>query len=247
MTGYPGPETAEIIANYPVETMRDFGVKVGAESLPSLTPHRTGKLSVMPLTCRPHVSWKQWDESRQRTWLDTMPRDNYYREFDSSYWHEPMGDIAPSTYRDRAVKWLEMLATHPNGNRVQTGPIVTRYWLVEKKGNPLDWWYDGADFYGVDIYEDLPNRTDVVPSADLFGPALDKIYAAIPDNVDIVIPEYGRKHGVGIARATALAADIKYLRENHPRVRAIDYFNLKAYPEFYFSPDSPEGKVWETV
>lgn len=239
-------EFEQMVAAYPLNYIREFGTKLNGESLPSLSAHNADKLAAIPRTARPHVSWKQWNVDRQREWLDTMPPPTVFAEYDSTYWHEPHGDIAPTLYRSRAEQWAEMLASHPNGSRVTNGPIVTRWWLINKNGNPLDWWHDGANRYGVDVYEP-ENETRVFSSEELFGPPLDKIYRAVPDDVDILIPEYGRHNGAGKQRAEMLASDIAYLRSQHPRVKAIAYFNSSKFPELQFAPDSPEGLVWETL
>lgn len=265
MEGPVGKETEGILSGFPgLQYMREFGSKVGTDTLPSLPSWTGGKLKVMPSTCRPHVSWKQWDVARQRAWLDARPMqpgatlpDGYWPELDSTYWHEPHGDIDPALYRQRGEAWASMLDQHPNGQGITNGPIVTRYWLCDPrgaKGNPADWWYDGADTYGIDVYEP-DNRTTPMSSEELFGPALEKVYAVVPDHVEILIPEYGRRVGPGQMRADMIWEDYLYLLEQHPRVRVFSAFNSSQFPEFAFrgagaatatdgGRGTPEGATW---
>lgn len=264
--GPAGSETTKIIAGFPgVQAMREFGTKRTGETLPSLPGWTASKLAVMPATCRPHVSWKYWDVARQAAWLDARPMsgaapmpNGYWPELDTTYYHEGHGDIDPALYRQRGSAWADQLRTHPNGGGIQNGPIVTRYWLMNG-GSVLDWWYDGATFYGVDVYEpEVPaSMARPLTPEELWGPVLDKVYAAIPDGVDILVPEMGRRYGAGQARADALWADLDYLAQWHPRVRTVAYFNSSAFPEFAFAGTSaatvtdggastPEGKAWKS-
>lgn len=266
MEGPAGTQTERIIASYPVQYMREFGVKRTGESLPSLPGWTASKLAVMPPTCRPHVSWKWWDPTRQEAWLDARPMTpgapGHWEELDTTYYHEPHGDIDPALWRSRASAWANMVRNHPNGAGITTGPVVTRYWLQEGNGDPLAFWVPEADFYGIDFYEPVSYQgvtlTTPWTSEQLFAPALDKVYAALPDGVDILIPEMGRRVGPGQLRADMLASDLEYLRTQHPRVRVVSYFNSSLFPEFAFagsnaatSPDAgastPEGLAWKAA
>lgn len=264
--GPAGQETSRLLSGFPgVQAMREFGVKRAGESLPSLPGWTASKLATMPATCRPHVSWKYWDEARQKAWLDARPTmigPGYWPELDTTYHHEPHGDagMTPAIYRPRGTAWAGMLRDHPNGAGIQNGPIVTRYWIMGG-GNPADWWYDGATFYGVDTYEPEAKAgqpTTPFTPEELWDPVLEKVYAAIPDGVDILVPEMGRRYGAGQARADALWADVEHLYRNHPRVRVVSYFNSSAFPEFAFAGTSaatvtdggastPEGQAWKAA
>lgn len=261
--GPAGAESQRIISGFPaVQAMREFGVKRAGETLPSLPGWTSSKLAYMPATCRPHISWKFWDTARQAAWLDARPEvagPGYWPELDTTYYHEGHGDIDPALYRQRGSVWAGMLRDHAKGQGIQNGPVVTRYWLCDpsKNGDPLDWWYDGATFYGVDVYEPEGRTTPMAP-ADLYGPPLEKVYAAIPDGVDILVPECGRRTSPGQARADALWADVEYLVTQHPRVRVVSYFNSSAFPEYAFAGTSaatvtdggtstPEGKAWKAA
>lgn len=256
MDGYAGTEAQQIIAQFSgLQAMRDFGVKRSGESLPSLTAHGTGQLRDMPRTVRPHCSFKQWDEARVKSWLDTMPAVGdplAFPEYDMTYHHEPHGDYPepwPSTYRTRGARLAQIIAAHPNGSRIRhNGPVVTRWWLVESNGNPLDWWYPGANAYGLDAYEDKPlDGGRAWTSEELFGPALDKLYGVLTPDVDIWVPEFGRQYAKGQQRADMIAADLEYLRTQHPRVRSACYYNHQAGGVYSFAYDSPEASAYRAA
>lgn len=262
--GPAGAETSRIISGFPnVQYMREFGTKRTGETLPSLPGWTTSKLAVMPADCRPHISWKFWDTARQAAWLDARPlfgSPGYWPELDTTYFHEGHGDIDPALYRQRGSAWAAMVAAHPKGAGIESGPIVTRYWLMNG-GRVEDFLYDGATFYGVDVYEPEV-KAGVTPyvmsPAELWDPVLEKVYAAIPDGMDVLIPEMGRRYGAGQQRADALWADVEHLVTQHPRVRAVAYFNSSAFPEFAFAGTSAataadggastlEGQAWKAA
>lgn len=211
MEGPNGQPTRDIVAQYAPRYMRDFGAKINGESLPSLTDHGTGKLADMPLTCIPHVSWKT-DVMRLGPWLDGLTRPVYL-----TWYHEPMGDVSPATYRNTASKITTILAGHPNAHLVLGhGPIITRYWLDEGKGDPMDWWYPGANIYGIDWYE--PNTS--YKGAPALRAALDKVRTALP-GVRVLVPEYGLFPGAG--RADAIERDVQWFRAEG--IEAVAYWN----------------------
>lgn len=261
MEGYAGAETVAIGQAYPgLRAMRDFGVKLGTDSLPSLTPHgstQASQIRDMPSSCRPHMSFKQWDEARIRQWLDTMPMGpsylDYWPEYDITYHHEPHGDYPdpwPSTYRTRGARLAQIIRAHPNSGRIRfIGPVVTRWWLLEgtAPGNPLDWWHEGANAYGLDCYEDKPRDGGRAwTPEELFAPALEKLYAALPEDVTILVPEWGRQYEKGQKRADMIAADLDYLRTQHPRVFTACYYNHEGGGVYSFSSTSPEAAAFRS-
>lgn len=260
MEGYAGPETVAIADAYPgLRAMRDFGVKLNGESLPSLTPHgytaSANQIRDMPKSCRPHLSFKQWDEARISGWLDTMPTDPasplYWPEYDFTYHHEPHGDYPdpwPATYRTRGARLAQIVRAHANSARIRyIGPIITRWWLVESNGDPLQWWHDGANAYGYDVYEDksVDGGRSWTPE-ELFAPGLDRLYAALPADATILIPEWGRQYKKGQERADRIAADLDYLRTQHPRVRTACYYNHAGGGVYSFAHDSVEADAFRS-
>lgn len=234
MEGPNGQPTRDIITTYSPRYMRDFGVKLNGESLTSLTPHGTGKLADMPATTIPHVSWKT-DVSRLSAWLDGLDRPIYL-----TWYHEPMGDVTPADYRAAASQIQTIIDRHPNGHYViGHGPIVTRWWLDEGKGNPLDWWYPGATFYGIDWYE----PTTTYKGAPNMTIALDRVRAALP-GVRILLPEYGLLVG-GTDRAGAIHRDMDFFRAQ-PDVDAVAYWNSATSTRDYrISVPSAECTEWQ--
>lgn len=242
MEGATGAPTQTIVTEYAPWTMRDFGTKYNGESLPSLTAHGTGKLGMMPPECIPHVSWKA-DVNRLTAWLDGLTRPVFL-----TWYHEPMGDVTPLTYRTTAAKIAGMLAAHPNGfNVLGHGPILTRYWLDEGNGNPLDYWYDGATFFGIDWYE----PTTTYKGAPAMPAALDKVRAVTPPGTRILVPEYGLLVG-GAGRAAAIKRDVEFFRAQ-PDVDAVSYWNNSVldanYPggvrDYRLTLGSAESAEWK--
>ena len=81
-------------------------------------------------------------------WLNQLDRPVYL-----TYWHEPMGDIGPALYRERAAAMARMIQQHPNGGLVlRNGPCLTRYWISQPGTDVEDWWYDGANAFFADSY-----------------------------------------------------------------------------------------------
>lgn len=249
--GIEGPNGAETQAQAAafreMAGARDFGIKWTGEPLPSLTGHGVGKLKDLPRTCEPWCSFKQWNESRVTAWMTKMPAvDLSYATYKLTYHHEPHGDagMTPTIYRPRLARVIQIVNAHPNAGRITgIGPIVTGYWLRERGGNPLDWWVDGAKVYGVDCYDPPEADHNWTPS-EMFDPVLERLYAALPDDVEIAIPEWGRWFVKGQARADAIEADLEHLRTQHPRVKRVNYYcNPVLFPQFTFGYNSPEAEV----
>ncbi|MER5608195.1 hypothetical protein AB0F93_00290 [Micromonospora tulbaghiae] len=246
--GPNGGETQKQAVGFPdMCGARDFGVKRSGESQPSLTAHGTGKLKDLPATCEPWCSFKHTDIERVKPWLDTMPPvEKSYASYKLTYHHEPHGDagMTPALYRPRLARLVQIVDGHPNRHRITgVGPIVTGYWIREKKGNPLDWWVPGASVYGVDIY-DPPDADHNWSPAEMFDPVLDRLYETLPEDVEICIPEYGRHFVTGQRRADQFVADLEYLASEHPRVTRLNFYcNPVDHPQFYFPATSPEADV----
>lgn len=99
-----------------------------------------------------HVSAKQHTLASLYDLLDVLERDIWL-----TYYHEPMGNVAPADYRATAATVAAQIAAHPNGHRVLlNGPNLTRYWIdpapSQGQGNPDDFWYDGATAFFNDCY-----------------------------------------------------------------------------------------------
>ncbi|MGC4886717.1 hypothetical protein [Micromonospora sp. DT227] len=237
MSTAPGKPTEKMLTTYPrVRYMRDFGKDTDRDKLPELPAHGSGKMAA-PADCAVHVSWK--DNVEQLTgWLDALTRPVYL-----TWYHEPMGDVAPATYRVTAARVSKIVAAHRNRQLVLGhGPIVTRYWLDEGRGNPTDWWYPGATHYGIDCYS-RDTATYWGPDR-MFGVAFGKVRAALP-GVRLLVPEYGLTRTVsdttGAGRATAIREHVTWLRQQ-PDVDAVAYWNNWA--EYEISSYPLESKAW---
>ena len=205
----PGDLPANL-ADYPqLGYHRHFG-KDGsdADTLPELPNTRTdARWLSLPPSAVLHVSWKD-DVEALNAWLSTVDRNILL-----TWYHEPMGDVPPTTYRQTATRMVQIIANHPNRARILgNGPILTGWWLEEKRGNPADWWYPGATFFGVDSYK--PRAMASYPSGSyMFGRALT---FAQSKGVPLVVGELGSElvpGDTGPGRAQALRGWITYLRD----------------------------------
>jgi hypothetical protein len=230
-----GDSTAALLARYTPRFLREYGFKRTGESLPSLSPHSSSRFTGVPQDVALHQSWKT-DVNRLAEHLTTATRPAYY-----TWWHEPMdGDVTPANYRATAAKIAPIVAASGKSNLVLGhGPCLTAWWLVEKNGNPLDYWYDGANVFSLDLYGFPP-----YPSAlALVKPALDKIRSALP-GVRIIVSEYGLKVG-GTGRAAAIKDHVDYLRAQ-PDVDAVAYWDSYVTDADYRLPaGSPESIEWQ--
>ncbi|SBT39074.1 glycoside hydrolase family 26 protein [Micromonospora narathiwatensis] len=240
MSTEKGAPTQQIVANYPnIRYMRDYGVDTDGDKLPELPPLNAGKFVDAPSAVM-HVSWKD-NVEQLSTWLNGLTRPVYL-----TWYHEPMGDVAPATYRTTAARVSQIVAAHPNRKWVLGhGPIVTRYWLDEGKGNPTDWGYPGMTHYGVDCYS--RDTASYWPASRIFGTAFNKVRAAYP-TIRLLVPEYGlvrtTADTTGTGRAQAMRDHVTWLRQQ-PYVDAIAYWNNWA--EFQLGYPSPEATAWRDL
>jgi len=207
-TAYPGKPTSDMLAAFPqVRYMRDFGRDGGdADRLPELPAHDRGKMAAAAPDCVVHVSWKD-DVDQLSDWLDGLVRPVYL-----TWWHEPMDDMGSADYRATAARMARIIAAHPRRHLVLgNGPIVSRWWL-EHGGDPADWWYEGATYYGVDCYNDHPRRYRT--AVDMFGVAA---RAGRQFGVPWMVPEYGieriESDPTGEGRARVMRDHMAWLRE----------------------------------
>ena len=239
-TAMPGPDTAATVKAFPgIRYMRDFGKDTGdPDSLPELPPHGAGKWLAKPPGCLLHVSWKD-DPEQLGPWLDGLAEDIYL-----TWWHEPMGDMDPAAYRTAGERVAHIIAAHPNGRRVlRHGPIVTRYWLASKGGDPLDWWYPGASMYGVDVYND--SKVRYREPDELFGIPFAIIRRILP-GVPLVVPEFGLAlidGDTGAGRAAVMARHADWLR-GQPDLLAVGWWDIGGNR---ICGREPEQGVWRSV
>lgn len=214
--------TSQLVKDYPgIKYMRDFGV---GRPLPRLSEMNESKFITADKNTVMHVSWKS-DVEALKPWLDRLTRPVYI-----TWYHEPMGDVKPSTYRVNGERVANIIRAHKNRHLVLgNGPIVTRYWLDEGNGNPDDWAYPGMTFYGVDCY-----------SPKLLLPeVMFKCFKKVEKyNVDILVPEWGIEGNAGESRAAYMLAQGSYLL-SHPRVKAFSYWNN--WDQYRFASNSPEA------
>ncbi|MEU3452197.1 hypothetical protein ABZ671_00940 [Micromonospora sp. NPDC006766] len=232
-----GAEWATAVKDYSgITYSRDFG------SPTTLTALGAGKWVPLPRGAIMHVSWKG-DTDQLPAWLKGLDRPVYL-----TWYHEPMGKVDPATYRAIATRMGQAIAAHPNRRWVLGhGPIVTRYWLDEGKGNPADWAYPGMTHYGIDCYSQ--DTGSYWPAARMFGTAFAKVRAAFP-GIRLLVPEYGlvRTTGdtSGAGRAQAIREHIGWLRRQDD-LEAVAYFNSSVFPQFVLSPTSPEAQAWRDM
>lgn len=239
-----GAPTRQAVADYPgIRYMRDFGVDTAdADRWPELPPHNGGKFGDAPDAAM-HVSWKD-DVEQLTTWLDGVNRPVYL-----TWWHEPMGDVAPVTYRATAARVSQIVSAHPKKRYVLGhGPIVTRYWLDEDQGDPRVWAYPGMTHYGIDCY----SRDTVAywPASRMFGAAFAKVRTAQP-GVRLLVPEYGLTRTAGDAtgegRARAIRDHVAWLRQQAD-VDAVAYWsNAVVDADYRIAAGTPEAAAWRAA
>lgn len=238
MTGMPGQPTNTMLSAFGgIRYMRDFG-KDGSDtdSLPELPAHGVGKMAA-PDGCLLHVSWKD-DVENLAAWLDGLTRPIYL-----TWWHEPHGDMSPDTYRRNTSRMVQILDAHPNRRLVlHHGPIVTRWWLDQKGGDPADWWYEGATMYGVDCYNDATSRYR--PAVEMFGTAA---RIARERGVPWLVPEYGIERitsdTTGAGRAATIREHVSWLRGQRDCL-AVGWWNIGGD---LITGVEPEQTVWRGV
>ncbi len=240
MSAPAGAPTRQIVAEYPhIRYMRDYGADTNGNKLPDLPRLNAGKFVDAPSAVM-HVSWKDSVEELG-AWLTGLNRPVYL-----TWYHEPMGDVPPATYRATASRVSQIVAAHPNRKWVLGhGPIVTRYWLVEGRGNPTDWGYPGMTHYGVDSYSQ--DTGSYWPASRMFGTAFGKVRAAYP-GIRLLVPEYGlvrtTADTTGTGRARAMTDHVTWLRQQ-PGVDAVAYWNN--WPQYRLADPSPEATAWRNL
>lgn len=225
--------TAQMVKDFPgIKYMRDYGLNKGQ----ILSPMNSGKFLTAPKDCIMHVSWKG-DVEQLSPWLDNLTRPVYI-----TWYHEPMGDVAPATYRTKGERVANIIKTHKNRHLVLgNGPNVTRYWLDEGN-NPDDWAYNGMTFYAVDAYS---RDTVSYWSALKMFACFDKLKKY---GVEILVPEWGMlrttvdKTGEGRAKAIL---DQGYYLMRHPLVKAFAYWNN--WDDYKFLVYDPEAATYKML
>lgn len=238
-----GALTRQSALDFPnIGYFRDFGNDGDdPDRLPELTPHGTGKPVDLPNAVA-HHSWKD-DVEQLGGWLNGIRRPSYL-----TWWHEPPGDVTSLAYRATGARVSQIIDAHPNRRWVLGhGPIVPRFWLDEKGGDPLDWAYPGMTHYGIDCYG--RDTTAYRPASRLFGAAFNKVRAAAP-GVRLLVPEYGRTRvsadTTGVGRAAAIREDLGWLRQQ-PDVDAVAYWSNTVREkdgtliDYRIAADSPEA------
>lgn len=232
-----GSEWTAAVSNFPgVAYSRDFG------SPTNLTAVGTGKWAALPAGAIMHVSWKG-DVTTLGAWMNTLTQPVYV-----TWYHEPMGDVTPATYRATAGQITGIVNGHAKKNLILGhGPIVTRYWLDEGGGNPTDWGYPGMTHYGIDCYMNAPTASAYYDTTKMFATVFNKVRAAYP-GIRLLVPEYGiaklNTDTAGTGRAAAIRSHIRYLR-TLTDVDAVAYFNNAAqFPQYAITSTSPEGQAW---
>lgn len=232
-----GTAWGQAVTDFPKVTYtRDFG------SPTNLTAVGTGKWTALPAGAIMHASWKG-DITTLGAWLDTLTRPVYL-----TWYHEPMGDVVPATYRSTAGQITGIVNAHPKKALVLGhGPIVTRYWLDEGGGSPTDWGYPGMTHYGIDCYQNTPTASAYYDTTKMFTTVFNKVRAAYP-GVRLWVPEYGiaklNSDSTGSGRANAIRNHVQYLR-TLTDVDVVAYFNNAVqFPQYAITATSPEGQAW---
>ena len=225
-----------------IRYMRDFGKK-RTDGATDITMPGTGKWAVMPEDCIPHQSWKGPKE-QLIPFMDALNRPCYLTRR-----HEPMGDVTPDVLRAENNWVADVIDGHPNGHFVIAhGPVVTRYWLMQKAGTmPEDWAYDRMGIYGVDCYNDYTGTPTRYLAPDEMFAGLDRVQTAFPD-VDLIIPEYGKARiaadADGSQRAASMQADIDFLKARSKKPVAIGWWNIGGD---FITGLEPEQTVWRNI
>lgn len=218
--------------------MRDFGLELGKY----LTPMGTGK-SGLPGAENMlfHYSWKGS--------LDILPAwmDLAYQPYLLTYHHEPMGNRLPAEYRKVCLEMVKIIQSHPLGYLcIGNGPVVTRFWLDEKKGNPDDWWYEGATFYGTDCYDPAKNAQHLSPDK-MYGSAARiakerGVYWLVPENGIVQILDSSGKPlpNAGAMRSLAMIDNHKFATEEG-NCFAVGWWNRGGDS---ISDKEPERSTW---
>lgn len=234
-----GTEWSNAVTNYPgIKYTRDFGTPT------NLTPFGTGKWVPNPAGSTMHLSWKG-DVEQLSTWMNGLTVGVYL-----TWYHEPMGDVTPTTYRATAQRMADIINAHAKKNFVLGhGPIVTRFWLDENAGDPADWGYPGMTHYGIDCYQNTPTASAYYTNSKMFDVPFDTVHATYP-GIKLLVPEWGiarlNSDTSGNGRANAIESQWNYLKARSD-VDAVAYFNSSAFPQYQISPTAPEGVKFKAL
>lgn len=225
MSAPNGAQTQRIVDEFPgLAYFSDYGKDIDRDGLTDLTAPATGKLADVPLTAVAHMSWKG-TVAQLGAWMSVAdPR----RQYVINWYREPMDRVNPEAYRAAGTVVASTIDSHRDKAMILgNGPILTRYWLDERNGDPAVWAYPGATMPGIDCYMNRPDDSAYWGGDKMFGVALDKMRNAFP-GATFTIPEYGivrlTRDTTGSGRAEALLSHWEWLQEQ-PDVAAWAYWN----------------------
>lgn len=218
-----------------------------------IPPWSGDKLSVLPMSIIPHVSFKDWQDdcAAVKRWLDQMPPSSVLRQVWLTYQHEPEGDMTPQEYRRRWAVLAAAVAAHPNAARVILVPIQTLQWTVNTaadkgQGDPFTWWAGVGHAAGMDCYVDSWASAYPDP-ARFIAPAV-RLAAGV--GRPLVVPELGviRLKGdeSGVRRAAWIRAVCQALRL--AGCEAVSWWCAPGANDrdFHLS-DAPSAQAWADV
>lgn len=102
----------------------------------------------------PFISWKTHDLAATQSWLDTMPSEPVLPKVYATWMHEPEPKgVNPDQYKRYITEQHTLIKGHPNGKRIQFGPVLTRQWTENTRGRTYEEYDPGiGDFLGCDMY-----------------------------------------------------------------------------------------------
>lgn len=215
------------------------------------------KISVLPPSIIPHVSFKDWSDDCANVlkWLDQMPAHPVPAEVWLTYHHEPESDTSvftPSEYRRRWKLLDAAVRSHRNGGRIRLVPIQTLQWTVNTAagkggGDPFLWWAGiNAPYVGMDLYVD--SWASAYPDPAKFIAPLVTLAAGV--GRPLVVPELGvirlKGDDAGTKRAAWIRAVSVALRESG--CAAVSWWCAPGTGDrdFHLS-DKPSMQAWRDV
>lgn len=132
--------------------------------------------------CRPNVTWKDWPttpggvEALLVPFLDAVPECGV----DLSHMHEPgPKNVDPTEYRRRWFTIYEIVARHPNAERVGLLPCDANIWVEDKAGGDVSRYAVGVGKPAMDVYarswKEYPSPAELLATplrqADALGEA----------------------------------------------------------------------------